>query len=233
MKYKHIQHIFFDLDHTLWDFEASSMHTLKKMFDFFQLKTIGVPDFLHFDKAYHAHNTRLWEQYRNGSMAKEVLRSKRFLETLNDFGAADALLAEKMSAYYLYHAPRTVFLFPNTMKVLAYLQKKYPLYIITNGFEEVQHIKMKTSGMDKYFSHIITSEAAGVKKPAAEIFQYAMKQSNAKPSFSLMIGDDPEVDVQGARNTGMEAILFDPQHIHQNTNGIPSIQNLEMLMNLL
>ncbi|MDV7395043.1 HAD-IA family hydrolase, partial [Arthrospira platensis SPKY1] len=150
-------------------------------------------------------------------MPKEVLRSQRFLETLNDFGAADAPLAEKMSAYYLYHAPRTVFLFPNTMKVLAYLHEKYPLYIITNGFEEVQHIKMKTSGMDQYFSCIITSEAAGVKKPAAEIFHYAMKQSNAEPSFSLMIGDDPEVDVQGAINTGMDAILFDPHQIHQNT----------------
>lgn len=233
MSYKHIKYIFFDLDHTLWDFESSSVHTLQKMFEHFNLEQLGIPQFRHFIDAYHIHNERLWELYRSGNLRKEVLRGLRFWETLNDFHVADEILAEKMSDYYLFHAPRTVFLFPYTLEVLRYLYVKYPLFVITNGFEEVQHIKMQTSGMDHFFSGIITSEAAGVKKPAAEIFQHALQKAQAKPEESLMIGDDLEVDVLAALNIGMEAILFDPENKHVKLKNSIKINSLKSLISML
>lgn len=230
LKYKHI---FFDLDHTLWDFNASAAHTFEMMYEHFQLVTLGVHSLNDFVNFYHIHNDAAWALYREGKMEKEILRNIRFELALKDFGIEDAVLAEKLADFYLYHAPRNVFLFPEAIETLSCLSKKYHLHIITNGFQEVQYIKLETSGMDVYFKEIITSEEAGVKKPDPGIFHYALKRAGAIASESLMVGDDAEVDVAGALAVGMDAVFFNPDAQSLQDEGIVQISRLFELCSLL
>ncbi len=230
MKYKHI---FFDLDNTLWDFDASSAHTFDLVYAHFGLKEIGVPTLKAFVERYHLHNDNMWALYREGKMEKEILRSFRFEMTLKDFGLDNALLAEKIADYYLYHAPRNVFLLPDAIETLACLSRSFPLHIITNGFEEVQHIKLETSGMGRFFDQVITSEAAGVKKPDPGIFKFALQKARAKANESLMVGDDLEVDVEGARAAGMDAVFFNPQQLNGWKSEAREIRQLSELCELL
>ncbi len=212
MQKRKYKHLFFDLDNTLWDFNSSSAHTFELMFAHFKLETLGIQSLNAFVDRYHVHNDAMWALYREGKMEKDVLRNIRFEMTMKDFGVNNAPLAEQMADFYLYHAPRNVFLFPGAIETLACLSKEYPMHIITNGFQEVQYIKLKTSGMGQYFNEIITSEEAGVKKPDPGIFHYALKRVGTTASECLMIGDDVEVDINGAMAVGMDAVFFNPHH---------------------
>ena len=185
-------HIFFDLDRTLWDFEKSAFQAFEQIYQDFDLEKLGIPDVQSFHDAYTLHNNRLWDKYRKGEISKDVLRGKRFALTLKDFGIIDIKLGEKIGDEYVRISPLIVNLFPNSEKVLKYLFPKYNLYIITNGFNEVQDVKLAASGLDKYFDKVITSEDAGAKKPNPKIFHYALEQTGATPENSIMIGDDYE-----------------------------------------
>ncbi|MBS4059770.1 MAG: YjjG family noncanonical pyrimidine nucleotidase [Bacteroidetes bacterium] len=231
MTNKKYKHIFFDLDHTLWDFNTSSLYTIKEMFRIFELAAKGVPTHEVFVKEYHIHNDRLWELYRNGELKKEVLSSLRFADTLRNFGISDDILAEKLSDFYLYHSPRNVFLFPNTLETLGYLKKKYSLHIITNGFEEVQHTKLEVSGLRKYFNTVITSEEAGVKKPDRGIFDFAIRKTTALTDESIMVGDDLDVDILGARLAGIDGVYFNPEGKLHNEILDYEINDLNQLQN--
>jgi putative hydrolase of the HAD superfamily len=204
-----------------------------EIFEKYRLKKTGVESVKVFQNAYNIHNEQLWELYRNGKIEKEVLRNLRFQLTLADFGIADTDLAEKIGNEYLAISPLKVSLFPNAFETLQYLQRKYILHLITNGFSEVQFIKLKASGLEKYFIEIITSEDAGVKKPDIRIFEYSLKKSGAKASESLMIGDDYEVDVIGAKNAGIDQVLFDPMKVYQKDGSTFYINNLEELKGIL
>jgi putative hydrolase of the HAD superfamily len=209
-----IQHVFFDLDRTLWDFEKSAEQAFDHIFDKYNLGIMGVPSGKAYHDAYTIHNERLWELYRKGEIAKEVLRGKRFNLTNNQFGIVDEDLAEKIGFEYVRVSPLIVKLFPYAIGILEYLsQKDYNLHIITNGFEEVQAVKLRESQMKKYFDKVITSEEAGIKKPEKGIFDYAFKKTGASPEESIMIGDDFEVDIIGAKNVGMAQIFFDPKKL--------------------
>lgn len=206
-KYKHI---FFDLDRTLWDFEATAKEAFQDIYKRFKLLNIGVSDVDTFKEHYNHHNEILWTQYREGQLTKDVLRGLRFKLTLKEFGIEKDELAQQIGQHYVQISPLLVNLFPNTYEIMAYLYPKYQLHIITNGFSEVQYTKLKESDLRKYFNQVITSEKAGVKKPDAKIFQYAMEKANAKIEESIMIGDDLEVDILGAKKMGMDQVLFDP-----------------------
>ncbi len=207
---KKIKHIFFDLDRTLWDFEKSAEQAFEEIYDHHKLFEKGIPSVKEFHNNYTIHNNKLWDQYRKGEIKKEILRGLRFRLTLNDFGIVDEELGEKIGDDYVRLSPLKVNLFPYSIEILEYLYPKYKLHIITNGFSEVQYTKLKTSGMDKYFLEVITSEEAGVKKPNSEIFEFAFKKAGALAKESIMIGDDYEVDIIGARNVDMKQIFFDP-----------------------
>ena len=215
---KQYKHIFFDLDMTLWDFEANAYEAYHDIFEKFKLKNLGIESIEDFLKSYFVHNDKLWDQYRKGKIEKEFLRSRRFELTLQDFGVDDPKLAEDIGMEYITISPQKTNLFPNAIEILRYLRSKYPLYIITNGFEEVQFTKLKNSRLEEYFLHVITSEEAGCKKPDAGIFRHALQKAGAKPEESLMIGDDPEVDVLGALDAGMDAVFFNPKKIPVNGN---------------
>ena len=204
MKYKHL---FFDLDHTLWDFDANARATLQQLHIDLDLVSKGIHNFDMFYQNYLVHNEKLWARYRNGYIKQEELRLKRMWLTLLDFKIADEALARQLNELFLQLLPGRTILFPDTKEVLQYLlDKGYRLHLITNGFEETQHSKLKYSGLAPFFKEVITSEGSNSLKPQKEIFDYALEKAGARVEESIMIGDSLEIDVAGAMNAGMDAI---------------------------
>src|SRR6476660_4379334 len=197
------RHLFFDLDHTLWDFEANARATLSELYDSLHLKERGVYDFDLFYRNYLAHNDKLWERYRNGYIKQEELRVKRMWLALLDFKIADDKLSEEMNVRFLDLLPTRTLLFPYTKEVLQFLvNKNYSLHLITNGFEKTQRSKLKYSGLAMYFKEVITSEGSNSLKPQKEIFEFAFEKAKAKPEESIMI----DVDILGALNAGIDQV---------------------------
>jgi putative hydrolase of the HAD superfamily len=204
MQYKHL---FFDLDHTLWDFEANSRQTLEEMYHALLLKERGVHSFDDFFNRYIVHNDKLWERYRNGYIKVDELRWKRMWLTLLDFKIGDEPLARKMDVLFLDALPTRKILFPYTIEILDYLTKKgYSLHLITNGFEKTQLSKIENAGIGGYFGEVITSEGANSLKSHKEIFEYAFRKTGAEPAESIMLGDSIEADIQGAINAGIDQV---------------------------
>jgi putative hydrolase of the HAD superfamily len=230
MKYRHI---FFDLDHTLWDFETNSRQTLEDMFHTYNLQEKGVHSFEAFYKNYFEHNEKLWDRFRKGFIKIDDLRWKRMWLTLLDFKIGDEKLARDMAKRFLDLLPTRKTLFPYTVEILAYLTNKgYSLHLITNGFEETQHSKLKYSGIDSYFGEVITSEGSNYIKPNKEIFDYAFQKTNALPEQSIMIGDSIEVDIQGAINAGIDQVYVNHLNIAaavQPTYTVYSLKELETI----
>ena len=228
-----IKHIFFDLDRTLWDFEKNSIVTLTEIFNDFKLSKLGVSSVNLFIDKYKYHNNKLWDLYRDNKISKEYLRDSRFALALNEFNIQDSNLGKSIGRTYIEKSPLKTGLFPNTVEVLNYLFKKYKLHIITNGFNEVQHIKLKASLLNNFFENVITSEQVGVKKPNKKIFKYALENANALPEECVMIGDDYLADIVGAQNAGLKAIYFNPNLNKLNIIGVPEIKSLLDLKKLL
>lgn len=205
---KQYKHIFFDLDRTLWDFDAAAEVAFERIYDQYRLKDLGIPNAHEFHLVYHPLNEKLWELYRANLITKDDLNRTRFLKPLEHYGIHDVALADHLSEDYVYWSPRIVRLVPGTMELLDYLAPKYHLHLITNGFEEVQHTKLSGSGMEPYFETLTVSEEVGVKKPNPEIFQYALQKAHAAAEESLMIGDEMAVDIDGARAAGIDQIFF-------------------------
>ncbi|MFC0774525.1 YjjG family noncanonical pyrimidine nucleotidase [Terrimonas alba] len=228
MKYKHL---FFDLDHTLWDFEANARLTLETLYEDLNLQERGVHDFTLFYKNYLAHNDHLWEHYRKGLIRQDELRIKRMRLALLDFKIADEELSEKMNVQFLDLLPTRNILFPHTKEILQYLaDKNYELHLITNGFETVQHNKLKHSGLAGFFKEVITSEGSNSIKPNKEIFEYAFQKTNAIPATSIMIGDTIEVDIVGAMNAGIDQVFVNHTGITTDfkpTYTVSSLKELE------
>ncbi|MEI6487890.1 MAG: YjjG family noncanonical pyrimidine nucleotidase [Bacteroidota bacterium] len=227
------EHIFFDLDKTLWDIDANSFETISELFEKHSLLSKGIGSVELFLKEYTRINNRMWEEYRNGTIDKEHLRYNRFHETFSLFNIDDFHLSKAFGDDYVRIAPHKTNLFPHAIEVLNYLHKKYSLHIITNGFEEVQHIKIKNSGLDKYFLNTITSEAAGFQKPDIRIFEFALRTAQSHAQKSIMIGDNMEADILGAKNAGIHQIYFNPseiKHTEQVTFEIKSLDEVFVIL---
>ena len=207
LKYKHI---FFDLDRTLWDFDAAAEVAFERIYDKYNLKDLGIPSAHEFHEVYHPLNERLWELYREDKITKDYLNRTRFVLPLEHYGIHDTDLADHLSEDYVYWSPRIVRLVHGTMELLDYLKPKYHLHLITNGFQEVQDTKLTGSGLKSYFETLTVSEEVGVKKPNPEIFHYALRKAQATAEESLMIGDEMAVDIDGARAAGIDQIFFNP-----------------------
>jgi putative hydrolase of the HAD superfamily len=230
------RHLFFDLDHTLWDFEANARATLQELHDLMKLAERGVHDFDLFYKNYLQHNDKLWERYRKGFIKQEELRIKRMTLALLDFKIYDENLSKELSTVFLDRLPTRTLLFPYAMEILQYLlDKGYLLHMITNGFEKTQHSKLKYSGLTPFFQEIITSEGSKSLKPEKEIFEYALHRSGASVHESIMIGDTIDVDMLGALNAGMDQVFVnhiskEPVAIKENkfpTYTVYSLKELE------
>ncbi len=215
------QHLFFDLDHTLWDFDKNAETTLTGIFEYFDLNTRVNAAFDDFYQKYLFHNQELWERYHKGLISADDLKWKRMWRTMLDFKVADEPLAKELSARFLEVLPTQKKVFPYTFEILDYLkEKKYQLHLITNGFEKTQWSKLKNSGLDKYFTHVITSEGSNSLKPKKEIFEYAINKAGATMKQSIMIGDNLDADIQGAMNAGMDTIFVN--HINASTDINPT-----------
>ena len=231
MKYKHL---FFDLDHTLWDFNANAKAALTDLYALFDLdKKVAAP-FEDFYNKYLYHNEILWDKYHNGLITAEDLKWKRMYRTLLDFKIGDEPLSKELSGKFLELLPVKNILFPHTTEILDYLlDKKYTLHLITNGFEKTQWSKINNSGLAKYFTHMITSEASNSLKPKKEIFDYAISKAGATLKESIMIGDNLDADIQGAINAGMDSIFVN--HINatahiKSTYTIYHLKELELIL---
>lgn len=224
--------IFFDLDHTLWDFDSNAHDCIKELFEEYGLQqTTGFEQFF---TAYEKHNNRLWAEYEAGNLRKEVLRSLRFHLTMKDFGINDYDLAERFGWAYVDRCPRKTNLFPHAIALLDYLRPKYRMAIISNGFPEVQDIKLKSCGIANYFDRIFISEVVGYQKPRPEIFHAAATAFNASKKHCLMIGDSWENDILGARNYGIDQVYFNPkQQGPEGRKATYEIASLKELMEIL
>ena len=218
-----VTHIFFDLDHTLWDFEKNSALTFQKI-----LPEADV-DLVHeqFINTYIPINAKYWKLYREEKVSKAALRYARLKETFHalKYEISDEKI-NSLAKEYILQLPNFNHLFDGTLELLDYLKEKYTLHIITNGFEEVQTLKMKKSKIFHYFTEGITSESVGVKKPNPKVFLHAMKKAGSSPKESLMIGDNIEADIQGALATGMKAIHCNFENTGIIPNNITSIRHL-------
>jgi len=226
---KKFKNIFFDLDHTLWDFDKNSKHTFKKILTENQIN-IDIDVFL---KTYIPINTDYWKLYRENNISKDKLRYGRLSDT---FKALDrdvsTKIIYKLSDDYIKYLSSFNFLIDETIPILKYLNSRYKLHIITNGFQEVQNLKLINSGIDHFFKTITNSEMAGVKKPNQKIFQLAINKAKTDFNSSIMIGDNLEADIYGALNVGMDAILFN-YHKIRVPKGVNSIDKLNQLKDYL
>ncbi len=230
MKYRHL---FFDLDHTLWDFEANAKECIQELYDLNGLHHKGIADFDAFFSCYSRHNERLWSYYAKGTIKQEELRWRRMWYTLRDFDLEDQDLAKQMSVEFLERLPFKKNLFPYTIEILEYLNEKgYVLHLVTNGFEEVQHRKLQHSNLRNYFREVITSELCNSLKPHKAIFEYALLKSGAQVQESIMIGDNLDADIQGGMNAGLDTIFVNHLNIQahiQPTYTVYHLQELESI----
>ncbi len=224
-----IKHIFFDLDHTLWDFEANSAKAFAYIFTQNNIE-LNLTEFL---AVYKPINFKYWKLYREEKVSKSNLRYKRLKESFDllDYEVSDNLI-NHLSNVYIDNLPNYNQLFEGTVSILDYLLVKYELHIITNGFDEIQSLKLERSGIIKYFNKVITSESVGVKKPNPKIFNFALDVANTSADESIMIGDSIEADIEGADKIGMDTIHFDYKDLHSNHH-YKRITNLKAIVNHL
>lgn len=209
------RHLFFDLDHTLWDFRTNSRDVLLELHAELKLEKRGIAQSA-FIEVYEEVNAELWKGYDGGVIPKEVLRALRFRKALEHFGVKDARLAKMLEETYMDRCPSRSALNPGVLALLQELKPHYRMHIITNGFLETQTLKLAASGIRPFFDVVLTSEQAGANKPSPKIFRHALRSAGAKAHESLMIGDNAAADIAGARNAGIDQAHYSP-----DANGDP------------
>lgn len=225
-----IKHIFFDLDHTIWDFDRNAQETLLELYEAYQLKALGLHSAQDFIDRYTENNHRLWAKYHLGEITKETLRTERFRNTFLELGVSPEQVPQQFEDDYVRISPTKTNLFAGAEKVLTYLQKKYQLHIISNGFKETTLTKMEVSGLNPYFTQVIISEDVGVNKPNKAIFEHALAKAAAEKQESIMIGDSLEADIRGAQDFGLQAIFFNPLNVAKPADVKWQILHLEELL---
>lgn len=224
MKYRHL---FFDLDHTLWDFESNARTTLLELHESLELHKKGIYDFDLFHKNYLQHNETLWQRYRDGLIKQEELRLKRMRLALLDFKIADESLAKEMSDRFLELLPTRTILFPHAVEILQYLtDKRYKCHLVTNGFDKIQHSKLHYSGLTAFFTEVITSEGSNCLKPHKEIFEYAVQKCGTTLKECIMIGDSIEADIIGAINAGIDQVFVNHTGIETEVKATYTVTSL-------
>ena len=227
-------HIFFDLDRTIWDFEKNSEVTIAELLGHFGMTQKGKITEDGFIKTYKRINQSLWMDYRAGKVDKQTLRSKRFHLSLMEFGIDQPELALEFNDAYVKQCSSKTNLLPHSKEVLRYLSKSYVLHIITNGFKEAQHVKLEKSGIRPFFKEVIVGDEVGINKPDPRIFHHAFNSSAAGPEESVMIGDDFEADIIGAKEVGMDQIFLKAgQGNTEPAVATYTVSNLEELKQIL
>lgn len=223
-----IQHIFFDLDNTLWDHRRNAYLTIQELFNKYSIQEKFRIDFEEFHRIYHDINEKLWEQIRDGEIDKEYLRKHRFYDTFLHFGVDDEVLSMEFENHFLDQILSFNHLVDGAEDLLKYLKdKNYKMHIISNGFQEVTERKCILSGIVPFFETITSADSIGVRKPDEKIFEYSVNLANTSKNHSILIGDDWIADVQGAQNFGMEVIFFNALQEDITHNNLKVIHNLQ------
>jgi YjjG family noncanonical pyrimidine nucleotidase len=225
--------VFFDLDHTLWDYETNAKETLTELFFSMDLASRGVTDADSFYLQFRKVNTALWELYDRELIDQEHVRRERFRQILSHYSNCEEGLCDELSVVYLEKSPRKANLIPYAIDVLDYLSSRYSLTLVTNGFEEIQKLKLAAGNLDKYFQHIVTSQKAGHRKPSLKIFEYAMALNDIRCGDAVMIGDNLVTDIGGARAASIDTIFYNPERITHNERVSHEIACLSELKNIL
>jgi putative hydrolase of the HAD superfamily len=224
--------LFFDLDRTLWDFESNSLETFQELYNEFSLR-MYFSDFFTFHREFKEINEVLWEKYRKDEISKDDLRWKRFYNTLVRFNCDDISFSKQIADYYIEKSPQKKKLFPGTLETIKVLREKYKLYILTNGFSEVQYVKMDHCGLTEFFERVFTSEEVGVHKPHAKFFNYVLTELDVKPENCLMIGDDFTTDIMGAKNCDIDQVFFNPTKCKVDGQATYQIEKMNELIKIL
>jgi len=231
MPYKHL---FFDWDHTLWDFKKNSEMSLRNLFDDLSLQDLGMPSFDAFFSKYITINDLKWDMYRQGQIDKQTLRETRFRETFAHFGVEANELAWTLETRYIAETPYQNHLIEGTREVIHTLKERgYVLHVITNGFHESQNIKFSESGLEPLFDLLLCSDQVGANKPDPKIFRRALKLTGATRKESLMIGDNLIADCVGARNEGIDQVFFNPKGVRHTERVTFEISTIMELLEIL
>ncbi len=229
-----IQHIFFDLDNTLWDHRKNAYLTLKEIFKRENVEERYKLDFEDFHKEYFTINERLWEQIRDGEIDKDYLRKHRFYDSFLFFGIDDFELAQIFEHNFLDEILNYNDLVEGAFQLLEYLSdKNYILHILSNGFKEVTARKCELSGIKNYFQTITSADEINIRKPQPEIYQYALDKANAKKENAIMIGDDWIADIEGAKSFGLQVIFFDVFNDNYQAENVKVVKKLSEIKDLL
>lgn len=229
----HYKHLFFDLDHTIWDFDKNAEETLHELYHSYNLRELGLPSADLFIEIYTRNNHQLWADYHIGKISKQTLRETRFSKTFIDMGVSPDRIPHRLEDDYVNICPTKTNLFPLAHETLSYLKDKYTLHLISNGFKESTEMKISKTGLKVYFSNVVISEIVGFNKPDRAIFDYALNVAEADISESIMIGDSIEADIRGAQAYGIKAIYFNPAGVEKPEDVEHQITCLSELMSIL
>lgn len=227
------KYVFIDLDDTIWDFHANAKSSLHEIYE---QRKFGryFESFDQYFSIYAKRNLELWDLYGRGEVTKEFLSLERFLYPLLQVDINDPQLAREIGREYLEMLPTRTELVPHAKELLDYLHTKYPLTVVSNGFIEVQYKKLRSSGLEKYFSHVVLSEEANALKPDKRIFEHALKLNNASATETIMIGDSYDADIVGAQNAGIDQVWFNPNiETEIDSNATYNISDLRKLYDIL
>lgn len=230
---KKYETIFFDLDHTLWDYEANSLEALNELHSHFDLYNFAGVTLDRFLKTFKSVNDGLWSNYNRGAIDRDHIKKYRFNNILKSFGVEDIELSMEMSSLYISECPKKTNLMPYAIETLDYLNDKYRMFLLTNGFDDVQQLKLRTSNLEHYFKDMITSETCGHRKPSREIFDYTLKKANTKAEQTIMIGDNLAADIVGARNATIDTVYYNPTKESHKEDVNFEIRCLSELTNIL
>lgn len=226
--------LFFDLDHTLWDFEKNSREALSEGYHHLKLNSLGVGSIEEYIQEYERSNAWCWGEYRDGRMDKAELRGRRFSLALKKWKVEhDIELGESLGSHYVRTSPYKTHLVNGALDVVKMLfERGHKLVMLTNGFEEVQHIKVERCGLSPFFESVLTSDALGVKKPNAGIFKFALDLSNSSAANAVMIGDSLESDIIGARDAGWGQVYYNPLKIEHCEEVLHEVSDLYSILEL-
>ena len=229
----HYKHLFFDLDHTIWDFDKNAEETLNELYHTYKLRDLGLHSPDRFIEVYTHNNHQLWAEYHVGKITKQKLRETRFSKTFIDLGLSPNLIPQQFEDDYVNICPTKTNLFPKAHETLGYLKERYSLHLISNGFKESTELKVSNNGLNVYFENVVISEVVGFNKPDKAIFNHALTLANAGISESIMFGDSLEADIRGAQDYGMKAIYFNPERKEIPEDVDQEITCLSELMTIL
>ena len=230
-KYKHL---FFDLDHTLWDFDRNSAESLEEIFTNFSLELLGLANSKLFVKTFLKINTSLWDSFDRGQIHHTYIRENRFKMVFQELNITCPPHHLEIGESYLQYLPKKNHLLEGALELLQYVSERgYGINIITNGFNEIQAQKIASSGIGHFFRHVITFETANAKKPDPKIFEYAMELAGASNEDSIMIGDNWVADILGAKKAGMDTVYYNPAGLRFDETPTHDIRKLEELKLIL